>query len=106
MHEHDSPQTRELLHAARAAVVTLLEQRDYHNVSEKMSEALRHMVLARNRLIGARRTGNLSAEGSAVLDRLNAVISVATGITYPTSGTRWSTVEEVRDALAEMVALE
>jgi hypothetical protein len=72
-------------------------------VSGQLSHAVQSVVRLRNCMTITCRAGVPHPDGIS-LDRINAIISVMTGIEYPLAGIHWPRIQQVRDGLKQMMA--
>lgn len=87
---------------ALQALETVLDERPGEHVAE-ISEAVRCLIKARDRLIDVRRTEGLSMEGKDHLCQINAMLSVVASLEYPLAGLRWQRLKLVHDGLTKML---
>ena len=69
---------------------------------EELARAVRHLVGVRDRLISSRRSGWPFASQQH-LDRVNALMSLASSAEFPVAGVRWRRLCGLRDALKELI---
>lgn len=67
---------------------------------EEMNHAISHVIALRNLMLDAHRRGNLSRD---LLDRANAVTSLAYGTEFPLAGVHAHRIKQTCDALHDLL---
>ena len=93
---------KELHHHAEEAIARLRAALDRGGDlrHEEMHHAISHVIALRNRMLAAYRQGALSR---ALLERANAVTSLAYGTEFPLAGVHAHRIEQTCKALHELV---
>lgn len=78
----------------------VLEEKPGDDLHQRLAEAVRALVVVRDRLIGERRRGG---DQDGRLERVNAILSVLHSAEFPQAGARWQRMKQARDALAALL---
>lgn len=69
---------------------------------DRLAAAVRLIVSMRNALVNERRSGRFDSGRQELLDRVNAILSLATSAEFPLAGVRWERIVAIRQAMHDL----
>lgn len=95
------PSAASEIRAALEQIEMMLSRRQPGKVSDQCSRATSHLVCLRDRMIEDE--GQPAPGQEPSLARVNSLLSALAGIEFPLAGTHWKRIEQVRDALRQLL---